>query len=379
MPATTNLYTLAASAGPPDGFTSAVSLHGHTLHSREGMQFIPRMAARIAPLRIAIDYAARRRGASGMDGVDWSRVWWTPPLTPRQAMELEESQITALGLEPLVSLTDHDDISAPLQLSALPQWSGRIPVSVEWTFPFRGTFFHLGVHNLPASDGTGIWEELEAATRSNCEKRLFSTLASVRAVPGTLIVLNHPMWDEKGIGIARHRRRLDAFAALAAPHLDALELNGMRPAQENDDALAYASEHGIPVVSGGDRHGIEANSCLNLTNARSFAEFATEIRHRRVSHILLMPHHHQHRTWRVIRHIWEILRDEPDHGLGWRRWDDRMFYRDKAGVEHSLREMWNGRPPRIVSAFVGLVKLMGHAGVRNAVRAALSVEQETGL
>jgi len=364
---------------PTAGLASAVSLHGHTLHSREGMQFIPRIASRIAPLRIAIDLAAQRRGSSGMDGVDWSRLWWTPPLTPRQAMELEEAQVRELGLHPLVSLTDHDDISAPLQLSALPRWSGQIPISVEWTFPFRDTFFHVGVHNLPASGAPAIWAELAAATRAGDEARLIDGLAGVTSLPGTLIVLNHPLWDEKGIGVDRHRRVLEAFLGVAAVHLDALELNGMRPNKENRHLLDYAAARGLPVVSGGDRHGLEANSCLNLTNAKTFSEFAAEVRYERVSRILLMPHHRQRHALRVIHHLWEILRDDPDHGLGWHRWDDRIFYRNDAGEEHSLREIWQGRPPRLAALFVGLVKLMGHAPVRSAVRAALSLEQETVL
>lgn len=375
----TNIHEISVSSRPPAGFASAISLHGHTLHSREGMQFIPRIAKRITPLHAAIDNTAKRRGSPGIDDIGWSRVWWTPPITPRQAIELEEAQIRALGLQPIVSLTDHDDITAPLQLSALPQWSGRIPISVEWTLPFRGTFFHVGVHNLPAQDCGVIWDQLASATASGCERRLTLALAGVRELPGTLVVLNHPLWDEKGIGVARHRELLDVLMNIAAPHFDALELNGMRPNEENGAAVAYANAHKIPVVNGGDRHGLEANSCLNLTNATSFAEFAAEVRERRESHVLLMPHHHQRLTWRVIRHLWEILRDDPDHGLGWTRWDDRIFYRDRNGEERSLRESWNGRPPRIVSAFVGLVKLMGHAPVRNALRAALSAEQEPGL
>lgn len=143
--------------------------------------------------------------------------------------------------------------------------------------------------------------------------------------------------------------------------------------------LDYAAAHDMPVVSGGDRHGLEANCCLNLTDARTFSEFAAEIRRERVSRILLMPHYRQRHTLRVIHHLWEILRDDPDHGLGWNRWDDRIFYRNDAGVELSLRQIWKGHPPRLASVFVGLVKLMGHGPVRSAVRAALSLEQETEL
>ena len=98
------------------------------------MLFIPRIASAIPLLRASIDFAARRRGCeSGMDGVDWGRVFWTPPLAPRQAFELEANQLSRLGLAPLVSLTDHDDISAPVHLNALPELAGHVPISVEWS------------------------------------------------------------------------------------------------------------------------------------------------------------------------------------------------------------------------------------------------------
>ncbi len=33
-----------------------------------------------------------------------------------------------------------------------------------------------------------------------------------------------------------------------------------------------------PVISGGDRHGCEPNGVINLTAARTFSEFAQEVR-----------------------------------------------------------------------------------------------------
>jgi len=353
---------------------TGVSLHGHTLHSREGMLFIRRIAESFPPLRSAIDLAARRRGCAGISGVAWDRVYWTPPLAPRQAYEVEANQILGLGLDPLVSLTDHDDISAPAALSALPDLSERVPISVEWTFPFGETFFHLGVHNLPAGNAKREWNRLAAAARSGDRRLLLSLLREIRSLDGTLLVLNHPYWDEKGIGQSRHESALYALLGEALPWLDALELNGFRPAGENRAAAECARRTGLPLVSGGDRHGIEPSSCLNLTDAASFAEFAAEVRHEKRSEILLMPHYFHHRAFRVIQHIAGILRDDPDHGLGWRRWDDRMFFRDKRGVVRSLREFWNGRPPALASAFVGVVRLMGHEPVRQAVRAALGEE-----
>ncbi|MEI9899625.1 MAG: hypothetical protein WDN31_05175 [Hyphomicrobium sp.] len=40
-----------------------------------------------------------------------------------------------------------------------------------------------------------------------------------------------------------------------------------------------------PLISGGDRHTLEPNVTLNLTNAATFAEFAQEIREDQVSHV----------------------------------------------------------------------------------------------
>jgi hypothetical protein len=378
-PAHTIVHRLIESGAPSATRPTGVSLHGHTFHSREGMLFIPRIAAALPPLRTAIDLAARSRGcAAGIDGVDWARLFWTPPLAPRQAFELEAQQLTGLGLAALVSLTDHDDITAPVHLNALPDLAGRIPISAEWTFPFRGTFFHIGVHNLPAAGASSLWGLLASATRSGEEELLLDRLAELRAIRHTLLVLNHPFWDEKGIGQARHQAALLSLLTAAGACFDALEWNGFRPGPENQLTLDCAQQRGFPVVSGGDRHGLEPNSCINVTAASTFDDFAAEVRHERHSEMLLLPHHFQRHALRVIHHIWEILRDDPEHGYGWKRWDDRVFFTGRDGVDRSLREYWGDRPPAIVKAFIQLVHLMGHPPVRQAVRAALSSRHQEG-
>lgn len=356
----------------PGSRATGVSLHSHTLHSREGMLFIPRIAARLPWLRAAIDTAARRRGCAGIDAVCWDRLYWTPPVAPLQAYRLESAQIRSLGMRPLVSITDHDDIDAPLLLSALPGLVGTIPISVEWTLPFRGTFFHVGAHNLPAAGLRDRWQRMASAAAAGAEAPLISLLADLRAQPGTLVVLNHPFWDEKGIGAEGHRKSLWALLEAGRGSFDALEWNGFRPPAENGLTMDLAGRLGLPVVAGGDRHGLEPNSCLNVTDAPDFTAFAAEVRHERRSEVLLLPHHFHRHTMRVIHHLWEILREDPDHGLGWRHWDERVFYRDRFGVTRSLREHWGDRPPRLAAAFVGLVHLLRHEPVRQAVRAAVS-------
>jgi hypothetical protein len=80
------------------------------------------------------------------------------------AYDLESSQIHALGLRALVSLTDHDNIDAPMLLRTVTSARG-IPVSTEWSVPFQGTEFHLGVHNLPSADGVSLDAALQRLPR----------------------------------------------------------------------------------------------------------------------------------------------------------------------------------------------------------------------
>ena len=108
-------------------FRTGVSLHGHTMHSQECLSFLPRYLHRLP----GVSQIARRYEPA----VDFSRAYWTPPLNPAAAMRLERAQIAGLGLHPLVSLTDHDDIEAGLALQ-LAHDRAEAPVSVEWTVPY---------------------------------------------------------------------------------------------------------------------------------------------------------------------------------------------------------------------------------------------------
>ena len=68
--------------------------------------------------------------------MNFAASYWTPPLTPRLAFDLESRQIAEqLQVQPLVSITDHDDIQAPMLLRTVAS-ACHIPVSVEWTTPF---------------------------------------------------------------------------------------------------------------------------------------------------------------------------------------------------------------------------------------------------
>ena len=122
-------------------FGTGVSLHSHTLCSRETLSFIYRLSSSHKYVQIGLLRGeARYRRAHGT-ALDLARAWWTPPIAPRDAWQLEKDQIeTRFGLRALVSLSDHDDIEAPLSLRVLEDCKD-IPVSVEWTVPFGPTFF----------------------------------------------------------------------------------------------------------------------------------------------------------------------------------------------------------------------------------------------
>jgi hypothetical protein len=309
--------------------------------------------------------------------VDLSRAWWTPPLSARQAWKLEKSQIESnLGLRAHVSISDHDNIDAGLHLSVLEE-SRSAPISVEWTVPWRQTFFHLGLHNLPADKAPEIMRELAGLTAGPIEKRIGEMLDRLHSMPEMLIVFNHPLWDEGHIGAPLHRECVDSFLARFHPFIHALELNGLRPWKENRDVARFAAEEWFPVISGGDRHGREPNACLNLTNAATFAEFVDEVRGDGWSDVLFMPHYREALKLRILQNLCDIIEDDPRHSLGWTKWSDRVFYRTDEGIEKSLKELWGKEFPSVVNRFVSLMSLARHSHVQWALRCALTRAQET--
>src|SRR5262249_35032090 len=131
----------------------------------------------------------------------------------------------------LISLSDHDNIEAPLLLRVIPE-SQQIPVSLEWSVPFQETEFHLGVHNLPGASAGAIVAQLNAFTALPEEGCLHDLLSMLNGIPEVLIVLNHPMWDLPRIGKARHRQALSAFVTGYGSYFHAFELGGLRPWEE---------------------------------------------------------------------------------------------------------------------------------------------------
>ena len=358
-------------------FSTAVSLHSHTNQSKETLDFLANLGNQYPLLRpILKRYEQRSRQRHGIP-VNYATAYWTPPLTPKLAFDLESGQIeNTLGLSPLVSITDHDTIAAPMLLRTVAS-ARHIPVSVEWSAPFGGDqAFHLGIHNLPSDSGAAWMKTFEEYTAKPDEKRLTEILAALHELPNVLTVFNHPCWDLYLIGKDKAAQRVHDFMTANHMFLHALELNGLRHWQENRAVKQLARQWGKLLISGGDRHGLEANANVNLSNADSFTEFVHEIRDGR-SHVLFMPQYAQPWKHRILQSTLDAIRDYPDFPLGSRRWDDRVWHPSAEGVLRPLRQLWpSGQAPSLFSLVIKSVLLMGTSPVSGSLRLAWSESRE---
>jgi len=352
---------------PAQGFEAAVCLHGHTMHSVECLSFLPRYLHLVPGISQIATYYEKARS------IDFARAWWTPPLTPASARSLEREQIAKLGLRPMVSLTDHDDIAAGMSLGITNEVADT-PISVEWTVPYRRSIFHLGVHNIPRNSAE-LWmqamAEYSAAPR---EEMLPAILDEFARVPDVLIVLNHPFWLEEGVIESEHQIALQCILRECLGWFDAFELNGTRRWRENADTIELARAHQRPVISGGDRHACEPSACINLTNAQTFAEFVEEI-HSGQSEILFMPHYREPMAQRVLEAARDILRVYPEYP-GRERWCDRIFYRCDDGAARSVAQICEGREPKLVGTLAATIQFFADRRFRPALRTLLSMRGE---
>jgi hypothetical protein len=355
--------------GTAERFRSGVSLHSHTSLSEESLDIIPRYTGKVPYLGNAIREQQQLFLERNGKPLDFARAYWTPPLSPRQAWDLESGQVQALGLQSFVSLSDHDNLQAAYQLRVL---GVQAPVSLEWSVPFLATFFHVGVHNLPASKGHEIAGRLACYTLKPEPRLLTELLADLNAEPGVLLILNHPFWDESGLGEAEHAHALGVFLERHGKSLHALELNGLRPWPENRRVSWLARQTGMLLISGGDRHGREANSLINLTNATSFEEFVAEIRQDRQSNILFLPQQKETIRLRFLQTMWDIMRDYPDHPKERQHWSDRVFYRSDSGTAIPVSHYFTGKEPAVVKQFSRLIRLVESRRVQGVLRFALN-------
>jgi hypothetical protein len=355
-------------------FRAAVSMHCHTNHSRELLTFIPHYARRIPVLSRFYEGELKRYGVT----IDFARAWWTPPVTARQVFEMETVEVESrLGVPAIVSITDHDDITAGLWLQSLDS-QGRVPISVEWTVPYGRGFFHLGVHNLPPDRAAELMREMSAYSRVNGSPRpqneLRDMLAWINEFPETLVVLNHPLWDIEFIGAQQHAVALGSFLGEHKDWIHALEINGFRPWRENKAVMTTAKDFGLPAVSGGDRHGCRSNTMLNLTRAANFAEFAAEVREDGRSDVLLMPEYRESLVLRTLEVVADVLRHYPSHPQGQSLWTNRVFIDLEDKGVRPLSDYWKRGGPVWVRVALRGLRAMGSHRVKPALRMAFSRE-----
>jgi hypothetical protein len=361
---------------PVPRFRTGVSLHSHTLHSHETFDFIYRRAQHAGGVRWILKQVEDRYLARHKCELDLRRAWWTPPCAPYDAWLLETEQIERhLQLQALVSLTDHDSIEAPLSLRAL-DCCRDIPISVEWSVPFGATVFHLGVHNLRAQEAQRIFAGFQDITAIGRTAELGDVLQALTSSPEILVTFNHPCWDENRIGADRHAETAAFFLRNYGQFIHALELNGLRPWIENRRVLQMAKTLKKPIVSGGDRHGFEANTILDLTNAATFSEYVQEVRSG-LSNVLVTERYFEPFRLRVLRNVAEILHDYDANGPSSRRWTDRVFYVCDDNVVRSLSELFSQGVPAPIQLFVNGIGLIGRYRIDNRIfRAMMRSRQE---
>ena len=375
-PSRTEVYRFTETARSTHRRPTGVSLHSHTMHSKEYLQRLPGYIQKFPIGSYIIERELGRLHLYKGWNFDFHKIYWTPPLSPREADELERGQIEKMGLAPLVSLSDHDNVQAGKQLRMFAE-KADAPASVEWTVPYEDTEFHVGVHNLRPSRADQWMADFAACSKEGDFRSVRDILAALNDEKYVLIVLNHPYWDAESIGPAAHRETLKRFLGDFQLFLHAIEVNGMRSRRENREVLRLGEALDMPVVSGGDRHGLEPNAVLNVTRATTFEEFVLEVRNERRSEILLMPQFFEPLPLRLVENAWHALCDAPGE-FGRAHWMTRVFV-EEHGEAKPLSKFDGTRFQRIVDKFRWIIGLVANPVVRPALRLPFLGYEEGGL
>lgn len=370
----TRLHILRKTVDLAPKAKTGVSLHCHTEHSKEMLDFIPHYAEKL-PI-IATFW--RKEQAKYLEkegkGIDFSTAYWSPPLTPRSVYDIEKKQIEDAGLNPIVSLTDHDSINATLQVNEHTP-NSHAPISMEWTVPFEYGFFHVGVHNLPKDRATELTTTLLEFTfnpEQHTNEKLTEMLAMLNEIPEVLVILNHPLWDIEIVGQERHEALLKDFIRMHGRWIHAFEINGFRAWSENKAVIELAEALGIPIATGGDRHGCKPNTVINLTNASTFEEFVNEIRIEKRSEVVLMPAYEQPLHSRQMESFGEILSHYPAFREGRQRWFERVYFDtgDGNGVRPLSSHGWRKGGPVWLRWAIWTLGVLGSPTMRPLFRIA---------
>ena len=147
------------------GFKTGVSLHSHTNQSKETLDFIAELSKDWGILQPIMRWCEARchdlGNSAGLRPQLLDSAADAQPGVRPGAGQIEEK----LQMPGLVSITDHDDINAPLLLRSLPS-ARQIPVSLEWTVPFGKTRFTWASTTCPARPGSSGWSGWRRLRRS---------------------------------------------------------------------------------------------------------------------------------------------------------------------------------------------------------------------
>jgi hypothetical protein len=346
---------------------TGVSLHCHTQRSKEMLDFVPHYAEKLPIISYFWKKEREKYIKREGKGIDFSTAYWTPPLPEQEVFKIEKEQINRAGLNAMVSLSDHDSIEANLNVAQ--EEDGSIaPISMEWTVPFQYGFFHLGVHNLPKDRAIDLAKQLLDYTfgSEQSKEKLDTLFAMLHQIPEVLIVLNHPLWDIERVGKQRHEALLKEFLKEHGRWIHAFEINGFRSWSENKAVIEMAEALGIPVVTGGDRHGCKPNTVINLTNSSTFSEFVEEIRIDKHSKVVLMPEYSQPLASRQLQSFAEILALYPHFPEGRKRWFDRVFFDvgDGRGLNPLSAHGWKRGGPKWLRCAIWTLGFLGSAKMR---------------
>jgi hypothetical protein len=265
-------YTYRECPHPDREFGYAVSLHNHSRHSVEKLAALNHVVKK-SFMRPLSGILQKSFGLGGVSNLNYADVTFNPPYTPEDVYEMEAAAAAAWGFQGVhLAITDHHEFAGNLDLlRGRPDLNGRVAVSEELSLWFQGHLFHLGICHLPESGAEETHTKLQAAARGGRYDELFETLAA----SGCLVIFNHPLlpWGPEA-------KIIPATELLCRYGwaIHALEINGMRPREENDRVLELARQWRKPVVGGGDSHLLVASSVISLSRAATFQDFIAEVK-----------------------------------------------------------------------------------------------------
>jgi len=365
----TRLHILHEAKNLSQEAKTGVSLHCHTEHSKEMLDFVPHYAEKFPIISYYWKKERDKYEKAEGKGIDFSTAYWSPPLTAQAVYNIEKDQINKAGLDAIVSLTDHDSIDATVEVNQAAE-NVKAPISLEWTVPFEYGFFHVGVHNLPKTRAVEITKTLLDYTfgENPTNEKLHEMFSMLSSMPEVLVILNHPLWDIEIVGKEKHDILLKHFIKEHGRWIHAFEINGFRSWSENKAVIEMAEALGIPICTGGDRHGCKPNTVVNLTNSATFEEFVEEIRVGRRSEVVLMPEYSKPLHSRQLQSFSEILKLYPEFPEGRQRWFDRVFFDTGSGKGLSPLSAygWRKGGPRWLRAAIWTLGVLGSPRLRPA-------------